>query len=156
MPTREDLTVRRYTAAAVAIGGLALLGPLAIALGTPPVPESDEGAVGHKKLPEQMTADHSKFRMLMQDFQTGPEVTATCLVCHTEAAKQVMRTSHWTWICPRAKAELASRQGRAVGKGEHVLNNFCIALASNEPRCTSCHAGYGWKDKRFDSTRCSG
>lgn len=30
------------------------------------------------------------------------------------------------------------------------MNNFCINIQSNEPRCTSCHAGYGWKDKTFD------
>jgi octaheme c-type cytochrome (tetrathionate reductase family) len=96
------------------------------------------------------TADHRRFDALNKDFNSGPEVTRACLSCHTEAAKQVMQTSHWTWICPRAKAELASRQKRAVGKGEHVINNFCIALGSNEPRCTSCHAGYGWKDNSFD------
>jgi octaheme c-type cytochrome (tetrathionate reductase family) len=96
------------------------------------------------------TADHTKFEELQVDFATGPEVTAACLECHTEAAQQVMQTSHWTWICPRARQELAERQGRAVGKGEHVINNFCIALGSNEPRCTSCHAGYGWEDKTFD------
>jgi octaheme c-type cytochrome (tetrathionate reductase family) len=32
----------------------------------------------------------------------------------------------------------------------NAVNNFCIALQSNEPRCTSCHAGYGWKDATFD------
>ncbi|PID78599.1 cytochrome C, partial [bacterium DOLZORAL124_64_63] len=31
-----------------------------------------------------------------------------------------------------------------------TLNNFCIAVDSNWPRCTSCHAGYGWKDASFD------
>lgn len=96
------------------------------------------------------TADHSQFAELKKEFQTGPEVTAACLTCHTEASKQIMKTSHWTWICPRAKEELAEKQGRVVGKGEHVINNFCIALGSNEPRCTSCHAGYGWKDNSFD------
>lgn len=96
------------------------------------------------------TADHSEFEELQQDFQSGPEVTRACLSCHTEAAQQVMKTSHWTWICPRAKQELAEREHVAVGKAEHIINNFCIALPSNEPRCTSCHAGYGWKDKTFD------
>lgn len=98
----------------------------------------------------ESTADHSTFEVLQQDFQSGPEVTAACLTCHTEASKQLMQTSHWTWICPRAEEELAEKQGRVVGKGEHVINNFCIAVGSNEPRCTSCHAGYGWKDKEFD------
>jgi octaheme c-type cytochrome (tetrathionate reductase family) len=101
-------------------------------------------------VPNLPTADHSQFEILKQDFQSGPEVTAACLTCHTEAAHQLMQTSHWTWICPRAKQELEDEQHIAVGKAEHVINNFCIALPSNEPRCTSCHAGYGWEDKTFD------
>jgi octaheme c-type cytochrome (tetrathionate reductase family) len=100
--------------------------------------------------PDRPTADHSRFAVLQQNFRTGPEVTAACLTCHTEAARQLMQTSHWTWICPRAKKELQEQRHIAVGKAEHVINNFCIALPSNEPRCTSCHAGYGWKDKSFD------
>jgi len=98
------------------------------------------------------TADHTKFEVLQQEFPDGPSVTAACLTCHTEASKQVMATSHWTWICPRAKGQLEAEGHIAVGKAEHIINNFCIALPSNEPRCTSCHAGYGWKDKSFDFT----
>lgn len=116
--------------------------------GEPAVPQEETSA---GELPvRQPTADHKRFEVLAREFESGPQVTAACLTCHTEAAKQIMQTSHWTWICPRAKAELAERQQRAVGKGEHVLNNFCIALGSNEPRCTSCHAGYGWRDDNFD------
>jgi octaheme c-type cytochrome (tetrathionate reductase family) len=100
--------------------------------------------------PAASTADHAEFGDLQQEFETGPQVTAACLTCHTEAAKQIMKTSHWTWICPRAKRQLEEQQHIAVGKAEHIINNFCIALPSNEPRCTSCHAGYGWKDKTFD------
>jgi octaheme c-type cytochrome (tetrathionate reductase family) len=96
------------------------------------------------------TADHRTFEILQQDFPDGPSVTAACLTCHTEAAKQVMKTAHWTWICPRAKKQLEEQQHIAIGKAEHIINNFCIALPSNEPRCTSCHAGYGWEDKTFD------
>lgn len=96
------------------------------------------------------TADHSKFPELQKEFKTGPEVTAACLGCHTEAAHQIMQTSHWTWICPIAREELAERHGVTdMGKQAHIINNFCVALGSNEPRCTSCHAGYGWKDKTF-------
>src|SRR3546814_5072698 len=28
---------------------------------------------------------------------SGPEVTKACLVCHTEAAKQIHQTEHWNW-----------------------------------------------------------
>ena len=31
-----------------------------------------------------------------------------------------------------------------------MLNNFCTNLRTNEPRCTSCHTGYGWEDASFD------
>ena len=90
------------------------------------------------------TADHSKFKELQQEFKSGPEVTRACLTCHTEAARQIQKTIHWTWIVPDAKP------GVKMGKGGNVVNNFCVSLYSNEPRCTSCHAGYGWKDKDFD------
>ena len=41
------------------------------------------------------TTDHSKFEGLQQPFETGPDVTKACLVCHTEAAKQIHQTIHW-------------------------------------------------------------
>ncbi len=91
------------------------------------------------------TADHSKFEILQQDFQTGPEVTAACLTCHTEAAHQVMGTTHWKWTYtdPQTSEELGKK---------NVINSFCGSIKSNEPRCTSCHVGYGWKDDSFDFT----
>ncbi len=102
--------------------------------------------------PHRPTADHGKFDILKQKFRSGPEVTIACLSCHTEAAKQVMKTSHWTWVCPEAKKELAAENHIALGKAEQFVNNFAMALSSNEPRCTSCHSGYGWVDKSFDFT----
>lgn len=89
------------------------------------------------------TADHTKFRLLQTDFASGPEVTRTCLVCHTEAAKQIHRTTHWTWAFTNPIT------GQELGK-KNVINNFCVATATNLPRCTSCHIGYGWKDDDFD------
>ena len=91
------------------------------------------------------TADHSKFEQLQQTFQSGPEVTAACLECHTEAASQLHKTSHWTWAFENPVT------GQTLGK-KNVINNFCVATATNWPRCTSCHIGYGWKDETFDLT----
>jgi len=91
------------------------------------------------------TADHSKFKELQQPFATGPDVTKACLTCHTEAAKQVHKTKHWTWEF------LNPENNQRLGK-KNVLNNFCISISQNYPFCTSCHAGYGWKDKNFDFT----
>ncbi len=61
------------------------------------------------------TADHSKFKALQQDFKTGPEVTRACLTCHTEAAKQVQQSIHWTWTFEDGDKKLGKR---------FVLNNF--------------------------------
>ncbi|MBP7827867.1 MAG: tetrathionate reductase family octaheme c-type cytochrome [Verrucomicrobia bacterium] len=100
--------------------------------------------------PRQATANHARFKELQRHFSTGPEVTAACLGCHTEAAQQVMQTTHWTW---RARANSHTGDtNRWIGKGAGVINNFCLAIDSNEPRCTSCHAGYGWEDRSFDFT----
>lgn len=33
------------------------------------------------------------------------------------------------------------------------MNNFCIGLPANWPRCISCHAGYGFKDASFDFSK---
>ncbi|MBI3186500.1 MAG: tetrathionate reductase family octaheme c-type cytochrome, partial [Gammaproteobacteria bacterium] len=91
------------------------------------------------------TADHSKFKELEQPFASGPEVTKACLTCHTEAAKQVHLTKHWTWEF------LNPENGQRLGK-KNVLNNFCISISQNYASCTSCHVGYGWQDKNFDFT----
>lgn len=96
-------------------------------------------------VPAGTTADHAKFRELQQEFKSGPEVTRACLACHTEAAKQVMKTTHWTWeaLNPVTRQKLGKKT---------LINNFCIGIASNQPYCTSCHVGYGWKDNTFDFT----
>ncbi len=134
-----------------------LLGAMAQSGDAPGADETPQTSTPHAPkvngiIPGSATADHSKFEELQVDFPDGPSVTAACLSCHTEASKQIMKTSHWTWICHRAKALMLKENKPAIGKAEHIINNFCIALASNEPRCTSCHAGYGWKNKDFDFT----
>ncbi len=88
--------------------------------------------------PNTTTADHSKFEILQQQFASGPDVTAACLSCHTEADDQMMHSIHFNW-------EYESSSGQLLGKS-HVINAFCGNVAGNEPRCTSCHAGYGWDD----------
>ena len=82
-------------------------------------------------------------------FKSGPEVTATCIGCHDKQTKDFMKTVHWTWS---KKQEVPGKGVKDLGK-KNAINNFCIALPSNEPRCTSCHAGYGWKDASFDFSK---
>lgn len=81
-------------------------------------------------------------------FKNGPEVTKKCLECHAKQAKDFMKTAHWTW------SEKQKVNGKEVMMGKkNAINNFCVSLTSNWPRCTSCHAGYGWKDGNFDFTK---
>ena len=65
-----------------------------------------------------ITADHSKFEILQQEFKSGPEVTEVCLSCHTEAALQFHKTIHWTWMEPDTEKETR------LGKGGLSINNF--------------------------------
>ena len=97
--------------------------------------------------PALTAPDHGS---LQGPFKSGPEVTRACLQCHQGHAADFMKTVHWTW---------QSRQRATDGQGEvtlgkiNAVNNFCISLPGNEPRCTSCHAGYGWRDASFDFSK---
>ena len=79
-------------------------------------------------------------------FESPMEVTAMCLECHEDAAKEVMATTHWTW----EKMQNIPGKGMKMRGKKNAINNFCVSVGSNEPRCTSCHVGYGWKDDTFD------
>lgn len=86
------------------------------------------------------------------DFIEGPfdaprEITETCLGCHEDVGEAVLETRHWTWLGP--EFETADRGVIHLGK-RNFINNFCIGVTSNWPRCTSCHISYGWKDGSFD------
>ncbi|MCF8387383.1 MAG: tetrathionate reductase family octaheme c-type cytochrome [Bacteroidales bacterium] len=90
--------------------------------------------------------DHSKFPLLRQNFESPEQVTAACLTCHNLTASEIMHTSHWKWT-----KVYVTEQGDTIALGKkNIINNFCVGVPSNEPRCTSCHIGYGYKDKHFD------
>ena len=129
---------RPFVLALLALAHLLPL-PLRAADNAPP-PATPKPAVTPEK---HSTADHSKFKELQKAFKSGPEVTKACLSCHTEAAKQVHKTKHWTWEYADAKT------GKMLGK-KNIINNYCTTTISNEKDCMACHAGYGWKDKTFD------
>ena len=118
------------------IAGILVAG-VALGQGADPAPTA-----AHMSDPvTQSTADHSKFEALKGPFSSGPEVTAACLSCHTEASNQVMHSIHWKWEYEHPET------GQVLGKSK-VLNAFCGNVASNETRCTSCHTGYDWVDVR--------
>ena len=99
--------------------------------------ETEEAAEDDIVIPQ----DHSQLSMLAGPFDNAMEVTAKCLTCHSGVGEDMKATHHWTW-----KGEAP---GMTNHTGEHgkvdTINNFCIALISNEGRCTMCHAGYDWK-----------
>ncbi len=91
--------------------------------------------------------DHSEF--IEGPFGSPREVTETCLLCHEGVDADIMKTRHWNWLGD----EFVNKEGETVRVGkQNIINNYCIALSSNWARCTSCHIGYGWKDKTFDFT----
>ncbi|MCG9712992.1 tetrathionate reductase family octaheme c-type cytochrome [Shewanella insulae] len=90
-------------------------------------------------------ADNPHKEAIEGPFTQGSQVTEQCIECHEDHAKDFMKSSHWTW---ELEQELP---GRTVKRGKkNAINNFCTSISGNEPRCTSCHAGYGWKDNNFD------
>ena len=89
--------------------------------------------------------DHSVFPQLEGPFERPQDVTLACLECHVDASTEVMATVHWTWEYTDPVT------GQELGKN-NVVNNYCIAMPSNEPRCTSCHVGYGYSNNTFDFT----
>jgi octaheme c-type cytochrome (tetrathionate reductase family) len=75
------------------------------------------------------------------------EGTASCLMCHQEEGEAILQTGHFKW---EGKTDrIAGVEGQVHGKND-LLNNFCVAVPSNEPRCTECHIGYGYKDSSFN------
>jgi octaheme c-type cytochrome (tetrathionate reductase family) len=90
--------------------------------------------------------NHAEF--ITGPFKNGPEVTKKCMECHEQETKTFMKSVHWNW----AKKQTVNGKTMEYGK-KNALNNFCVAVPSNWPRCTSCHAGYGWKDGTFDFSK---
>lgn len=76
-------------------------------------------------------------------------VTKNCLSCHAKAGEAILKTSHWKWRGP-SPYTVGHESRIDLGKAHNTINNFCININGNWPRCTSCHIGYGWKDQTFD------
>ena len=93
--------------------------------------------------------DHAT--LISGNLADGPAVTRACLSCHPNSAKEVMATSHWTWLGQKVHVP-GHDQPQRIGK-KNLINNFCIGVEPNLPGCTSCHAGYGWVDQSFDFSK---
>ncbi|HOX42712.1 MAG TPA: tetrathionate reductase family octaheme c-type cytochrome [Myxococcota bacterium] len=132
---------------AAAVLALALVGALAWTL----VPARAEADRPREHLRPRLTpTDHSGL-FEGKRFADGPAVTRACLECHPRAAEELMQTSHWLWL---GDPEVVPGHQEPVRIGKrNLINNFCISIEGNWPRCTICHAGYGWRDASFDFSR---
>jgi len=75
------------------------------------------------------------------------EGTESCLLCHQKEGEAALEMGHFTW---EGKTDrMVGLEGQTHGKKD-LLNNFCIAVPSNEGRCTQCHAGIGYADDTFN------
>jgi octaheme c-type cytochrome (tetrathionate reductase family) len=77
------------------------------------------------------------------------EGTKSCLMCHESEGLEMLNSGHFKWSGTTDR--IVGLEGQTHGKAD-MLNNFCVAVPSNEGRCTQCHAGYGWKDADYDFT----
>lgn len=101
-------------------------------------------AEGAEEIPS-ITADHSQFEILQQDFADATAVTEACLTCHNQADEQFHATVHWQWEFEHPQT------GQLLGK-QHVINNSVLSVADNLAYCATCHTGYGLSGPDFDFT----
>ncbi len=78
---------------------------------------------------------------------TPYEDTQSCLNCHGTIGDDVITTAHFTW--EGLATGIEGFENEDHGKND-IINNFCIAVPTNEGRCTQCHAGIGYADDTFD------
>ncbi|MCK5108679.1 MAG: hypothetical protein KAR25_03225, partial [Methanosarcinales archaeon] len=70
----------------------------------------------------------------------------TCLMCHQQESEDFATSIHNTWMgeATHVVGKEGSMTGKLVG-----INDFCIAVKSNEALCGKCHAGYGLSEHDF-------
>lgn len=86
---------------------------------------------------------------LHKAYFTDREYTGTesCLACHGEVGDDILTTGHFKW--EGVATNLEGVEGGIHGKND-IINNFCVAVPTNEGRCTQCHIGYDYKDGNYD------
>jgi octaheme c-type cytochrome (tetrathionate reductase family) len=95
--------------------------------------------------------DISSSELLHKDYFTDNEYkgTQSCLNCHGLEGMDMLTKAHFTWQGVATNIVGDGIQGQIHGKND-IINNFCVAVPSNEGRCTQCHAGYGYDDNNYD------
>ncbi|MBU2644454.1 tetrathionate reductase family octaheme c-type cytochrome [bacterium] len=131
------------------IGAVVVCSILAVTIfGLLPDQDAASASVSTYQAKQRVYTDHTN--MIFGPFKDGPSVTRECLRCHPDAAPELMKTQHWLWVGEEVRIAGHTEPMR-IGK-KNLLNNFCIGTQSNEEKCMSCHAGYGWADASFDFT----
>ena len=74
------------------------------------------------------------------------EGTESCLNCHGLIGEDMLTNAHFAW--QGVASNIEGYEGEIHGKND-IINNFCIAVPTNEGRCTQCHTGYGYDDATF-------
>ena len=117
-------------------------------VGDPEEDLNDDGVIDVRDC-NAIASDASEAQKLHADYFTDNEYTGTndCLACHGLIGADMLMRAHFTW--EGVATNITGFEGEIHGKND-LLNNFCIAVPTNEGRCTQCHAGYGYDDKNFD------
>jgi octaheme c-type cytochrome (tetrathionate reductase family) len=80
-------------------------------------------------------------------FADRPVEDGACLTCHGKIGDEILTTGHWKW--EGVVGGIEGFEGDIYGK-KQIINNFCVAVPTNEGRCSQCHIGYDWKDDTYD------
>jgi octaheme c-type cytochrome (tetrathionate reductase family) len=92
------------------------------------------------------TPDHAPL-VTLADHPAPQAVTRACLECHPKTGQDLLGTAHWNW--KGQSPTLAGYENRTDVSLQLMVNNYCIAIGSNQYACATCHIGYGWMDSTF-------
>lgn len=109
----------------------------------------DDGADNDSGTADDDTATQkTRHEKIFTEIVTGGfQSTQDCMNCHSDKARQLLENAHWKW--EGVTNNIVGHEGEVHGKMD-LINNFCVAVPSNEGRCSQCHPSYGWKSKNFD------
>jgi len=109
--------------------------------------EQQRGPVGCRSCHAPHVPAHAGLVQLPSD-PSPQDVTRECIRCHRYEAQELLVSAHWQWR--GASPDTVGAEHQITHGKNSIINNYCIDVISNWPRCTSCHVGYGWEDESFD------
>jgi len=96
--------------------------------------------------------DHST--LVKGAFKSGEDVTKACLECHSDQAKDFIKTTHWKWQGTPNHIQGMENSSKEYGKS-NMVNAVCTSIEGGKDgivheQCSKCHAGYGWTRTNYD------